>query len=274
MTPQDPTEPSPPERLSEQLHPILEDWSQLIGSLAELIRENVEGLLPAVFGLAQLAQRASEAQLGSTQGARSAGAGLRQRLAALREALQPLELALRETAPLREQLPSLAERARGLRARLGDDAELADFLDAVTALDDGALGRADRLIAAAEAVESVGMDALDRLEQELDRVDELLHEDAAELEAAAARVRQFVESSRASIQQLIVKLQFQDRTDQILSHLLADFESLRRALEEVGDRPFDLEAWRAERRRRFTTEEERKAGSGAVSTEPGDIELF
>jgi methyl-accepting chemotaxis protein len=140
--------------------------------------------------------------------------------------------------------------------------------------DGGAIGRVQRLVAAAETVEAAGLGALTDLEQGLDSVDQLLHADTAELEAAAARVKHFVDSSREAIDQLIVKLQFQDRTDQILQHLLADFESLRGALDEVGEQPFDVDAWRAERQKRFTTLEERNAGSAQVSTDAGDIELF
>lgn len=262
------------DQLSEQLHPILQEWSQLIASLASLIRENVEGLLPAVFGLANLAQRASEAKLSASQGARAAGASLRERAGLLKQAMQPLEQALAESRPLKQLLAPLSTRAVQLRERYPEDAELAVFLDTLFARESGALHRLNALVDAGEVVEATGLGALNDLETGLDKVDELLHADTAELEAAAARVKHFVDSSRDAIDQLIVKLQFQDRTDQILQHLLADFESLRGALNEVGDQPFDVEAWRTERQRRFTTAEERNAGSGGVSTDAGDIELF
>lgn len=260
--------------LSEQLHPILQEWSQLIGSLASLIRENVEGLLPAVFGLAKLAQRASEAKLGATQDARAAGAALRERASALKQALRPLEQARLEAQPIDALLAPLAGQAQRLRERYPDDAELDAFLDALAAPRAGALQRLHALMQAAHVVEAAGLGALAELESELDQVDRLLQADSVELEAAAARVKQFVDSSRDAVDQLIVKLQFQDRTDQILQHLLADFESLRGALNGVGEQPFDVEAWRAERQGRFTTIEERTAGRGGVSTDAGEIELF
>lgn len=274
MTEQDKQAVPGADQLSEQLHPILQEWSQLIASLASLIRENVEGLLPAVFGLANLAQRASEAKLSASHGARAAGASLRERARALKQTLQPLEQALAQTRPLEQTLGALQGQADQLRQRYAGDAELGSFLDALFAPRAGALPRLSALVSAAEVVEAAGLGALNDLETGLDKVDQLLHADTAELEAAAARVKQFVDSSRDAIDQLIVKLQFQDRTDQILQHLLADFESLRGALNEVGDQPFDVEAWRAERQRRFTTAEERNAGSGSVSTDAGDIELF
>ncbi|MCK7594901.1 hypothetical protein [Pseudomarimonas salicorniae] len=263
------------DQLSEQLHPILQEWSQLITSLASLIRENVEGLLPAVFGLANLAQRASEAKVSASQGARAAGASLRDRAGKLKQAMEPLEQAIEAARPVKALLGPLADQAQVLRERYPDDADLARFLDLLGGGGDGAaLQRVNTLVEAAEVVETAGIGALGELESGLDRIDEMLHSDTAELEAAAARVKHFVDSSREAIDQLIVKLQFQDRTDQILQHLLADFESLRSALNEVGEQPFDVEAWRNERQRRFTTAEERQAGSGSVSTDAGDIELF
>lgn len=262
------------EALQEQLHPILQEWSQLIVSLASLIRENVEGLLPAVFGLAGLAQRASEAKMGASVGAREAGATLREHARELRGLLQPLADAVTATRSAHDDMAGFAEEARRLGEKHAGDAELSTFLQRVAASQSAGLPQVANLVERAEAVETAGLGTLDQLENGLDTIDRLLHADTAELEAAASRVKHFVESSRSAIDQLIVKLQFQDRTDQILQHLLADFESLRSALSEVGAQPFDVDAWRQQRAKRFTTNEERNAGSGNVSTDAGDIELF
>lgn len=260
--------------LHDQLHPILQEWSQLITSLASLIRENVEGLLPAVFGLANLAQRASEAKVGATASAREAGASLRGRAADLRTSLVPLASAVTDAKQLRDSLDNITASAQQLRLKHAGDPELVEFFDRLSHDRAGAVPKVIALIESSEVVEAAGLGALEELERGLDTVDTLLHADTAELEAAAARVKHFVESSRTAIDQLIVKLQFQDRTDQILQHLLADFESLRGALAEVGAQPFDVEAWRQERQKRFTTAEERNAGSAQVATDAGDIELF
>lgn len=262
------------EALQEQLHPILQEWSQLIVSLASLIRENVEGLLPAVFGLAGLAQRASEAKVGATASAREAGASLRDRAAELKRSLAPLAEAVADARELRGNIENIAEQAARLREKHAGDAELTEFLDRVASGRSGAVPRIIALVDSSMVVESAGLGALEELERGLDTIDTMLHSDTAELEAAAARVKHFVDSSRSAIDQLIVKLQFQDRTDQILQHLLADFESLRSALSEVGAQPFDVEAWRQQRLKRFTTAEERNAGSSEVATDAGDIELF
>lgn len=261
------------EILPEQLHVILHEWSQLIGSLANLIKENVEGLLPAVFGLAGLAQKTTEAKVGAASTAREAGASLRDRAASLHKVIAPLAAAAEDAKAVHAQWDKIRQDAAALANKHTGDPELSSFFQRFTAGSDNSINRLDQLVQAAENVQSSGLNALQELESSLDHVDSLLHADTAELEAAAARVKQFVESSREAIDQLIVKLQFQDRTDQILQHLLADFESLRGALVEVGDQPFDLEAWNENRKKRFTTVEERSAGS-AISTDPGDIELF
>lgn len=272
----DATRPALPtdDPLSDQIHPILNDWSQLIVSLASLIRENVEGLLPAVFGLAGLTQSVTEANLGATQMARDAGVSLRKQADSLKRELIPLTEAVRATTEVRNLLANQKNKADQLRTRYSDDPELVAFLDQVSHDSESVVPRVLALIDAASGVEQAGLAALSDLESGLESIDGLLQSDSQELEAAALRVKLFVESSKSTIDQLIVKLQFQDRTDQILQHLLADFESLSQAINAAGEEPFDAAAWRAERQQRFTTSEERKAGSGQVSTDAGDIELF
>lgn len=263
-----------PEQLPEQLHQILQEWSQLITSLSSLIRENVEGLLPAVFNLANLASRTSEARIEATGSARQAGASLRDRAAELNAAMQPLAEVARENAGLRASMAELARQADALKPRAGEVDGLDRLLSTLSEGPGAVLPQMQKLLDRSEAVEASGGQALAELTSGLDIVESLLHADTAEIEAAAGRVRHFAESSRAAIDQLLVKLQFQDRTDQILSHLLADFESLSTALNEVGEQPFDVDAWRTARSKRFTTNEERNAGQAPPSTDPGDIELF
>lgn len=267
--------PTPPgnEQLPDQLHLILREWSQLILSLASLIRENVEGLLPAVFGLANLAHRASEARMHASGGAREAGASLRDRASELRAALSPLGDAARDGDELRGILEDLAAQASGLLPLVSQHPELGTFLDSLAHGKTAAMPRVMRLLDTSRAVQVAGTAALEQLESGLDTVDKLLHADTSGLEEAAARVKHFAESSKAAIDSLLVKLQFQDRTDQILQHLLKDFESLSSALSVVGDQPFDADSWLQERQKRFTTAEERNVGS-APSVDSGDIELF
>lgn len=272
MSDQKPSTPSASEALPEKLHPILQEWSELIVSLAKLIRENVEGLLPAVFGMASLAQRASEAKIGATTTAREAGASLRERADELTAALAPMADAVRGAEQLGETLQTLTQQAGGFRQKYAADPELVAFLDRLAGSEGAALPRMQQLVEGSARVEAAGIGALDEVSAGLSRIELLLHADTAELEAAAARVKHFVESSKEAIDQLILKLQFQDRTDQILQHLLADFESLKSALAQVDEAGFDVEAWRAERQKRFTTNEER--GSGGIATDAGDIELF
>lgn len=261
--------PLPP----EDLHQILQEWSDLITSLANLIRENVEGLLPAVFGLASLANRASEAQLDAAGQARDAEAALRSRVQALRSALAPLARETAGDAPLHVRLAEIAREAQALRARADADPALAAFLDRLVGSEQAILPAAGRLAEAGSSAADGMHGTLEALESELAHAGQRLQDDNEQLQAAAARVRQFAESSKTAIDQLILKLQFQDRTDQILSHLKTDFESLSQALSMVGEQAFDAERWRQERMRRFTTIEERSGGQ-SLSTDSGDIELF
>lgn len=263
---------SPHGALPEKLHPILQEWSELIVSLAKLIRENVEGLLPAVFGMASLAQRASEAKIGATATAREAGASLRERATELSNALAPMAEAVKGAGQLRGDLEQLQREAGQLAAQHAGDPALQDFFARLANGSNAALPKVLHLVDSSQRVEAAGLGALDEVKEGLERIERLLHADTAELEAAAARVKHFVESSKEAIDQLILKLQFQDRTDQILQHLLADFESLRSAMAQVGEVGFDVEAWQAERQKRFTTAEER--GSGPIASDAGDIELF
>lgn len=258
--------------LPDKLHPILQEWSELIVSLAKLIRENVEGLLPAVFGMASLAQRASEAKIGATATAREAGTSLRERADELSGALAPMAAAIQGSGQLRTQLETLQREAGQFAAQYSGDAALQDFFARLASGSNAALPQVLHLVDSSQRVETAGLGALDEVKEGLERIERLLHADTAELEAAAARVKHFVESSKEAIDQLILKLQFQDRTDQILQHLLADFESLRAAMSQVGDAGFDVDAWRTERQKRFTTAEER--GTGPVASDAGDIELF
>lgn len=258
----------------EDLHQILQDWTQLTTSLGSLIRENVEGLLPAVFGLASLANRVNDSQLGAAGQARDLAASLRANLDAASVALAPLAERVAAQPGLGEHLAELAAQANALRATQPEGTPLRTLLDALAADENSALPAAARLTGAAEGASATFGQALGTVRMDLEQAEQRVLDDADQLHAAAQRVRQFAESSKAAIDQLILKLQFQDRTDQILSHLKTDFDSLGQTLIAMGESTFDFEAWQRERRQRFTTIEERNAGQAAPSTESGEIELF
>jgi methyl-accepting chemotaxis protein len=259
---------------SEDLNLILQDWAQLITSLGSLIRENVEGLLPAVFGLASLASRVNDTPLGGTGQTRDLATSLRARLEATNLALAPLSHEVAAVPSLGARVDELATQAAELRGSVAGGTPLRTLLDALSTAGSTPLGAAIRLEQIAARTVAEGRQALSAAQTDLSLAEERVLHDADQLHLAAQRVRQFADSSKVAIDQLILKLQFQDRTDQILSHLKADFDSLGRTLAAMGESTFDFEAWRRERQQRFTTIEERNAGQVAASTESGEIELF
>ena len=172
-------EPAGSEQLPDQLHQILQEWSQLILSLASLIRENVEGLLPAVFNLASLASRASEARVEATGGARQAGASLRDRAAELSAAMKPLADVARHRDELHATLAELQTQAQGFRASANAVPGLDDFLDRLAGGPQAVLPQMQSLIDGSAAVETRGSEALQQLTSGLDVIDSLLHADTA-----------------------------------------------------------------------------------------------
>jgi methyl-accepting chemotaxis protein len=85
---------------------------------------------------------------------------------------------------------------------------------------------------------------------------------------------------REAIQQVIVQLQFQDRTSQILAQAREDISRLAErvsvALERPGA-PVSAEAWMAEMRAGYTTEEQHRnhaAAAAPASAGPGAAVTF
>ncbi len=76
-------------------------------------------------------------------------------------------------------------------------------------------------------------------------------------------LQQDARSTQSTLQEIIVSLQFQDRSDQMLDHLQLDLERLQRAIEQQDPIIAKPQQWLDELRRQFTTDEERgvkKAG--------------
>jgi len=86
-------------------------------------------------------------------------------------------------------------------------------------------------------------------------------------------MRQESEGIRDEISDVLVSLQFQDRTSQILSHVRNNMDSLHRRLAECrqeqgrsGQRTqIDAKAWLAEMELTYATEEQRQIHRGAQS---------
>ncbi|WP_410478626.1 methyl-accepting chemotaxis protein [Pseudomonas sp. zfem003] len=78
-----------------------------------------------------------------------------------------------------------------------------------------------------------------------------------ELAESAIALQQDARTTQGDIQQIIVGMQFQDRTDQMLDHLQHDIERLRHAVQSQDPILGEPHRWLAELRRQFTTDEER-----------------
>ncbi|WP_295004325.1 methyl-accepting chemotaxis protein [uncultured Dechloromonas sp.] len=101
-------------------------------------------------------------------------------------------------------------------------------------------GDASRLLGDAE---KVVRDLLQRLDG-----------NAREQEARLDRMRGIHAAVDATLNQILVELQFQDRVAQILGHVQADAERLRHALDQ--GRPLDGEAWLRDLKKTYSTDEQ------------------
>ncbi|MEN0107710.1 MAG: chemotaxis protein, partial [Pseudomonas sp.] len=81
--------------------------------------------------------------------------------------------------------------------------------------------------------------------------------------------------TQGDIQEIIVSLQFQDRSDQMLDHLQSDVQRLHSALQSQDPILGDPQRWLAELRRQFTTDEERGGRrSAGTRAKQDDITFF
>ncbi len=100
-------------------------------------------------------------------------------------------------------------------------------------------------------------------------VGQLVHE-IDEVQLAGGRLLALSNDSAEMIAQIMVRLQFQDRVNQILAHLQSDLDVIHQTLLQDLSGSFDLAVWERQFRERFTTDEEhqgRVAGYTAPSSE-------
>ncbi|MDN6861067.1 chemotaxis protein, partial [Pseudomonas sp. CAN2814] len=84
-----------------------------------------------------------------------------------------------------------------------------------------------------------------------------------ELAASAGELQHDTRVTQGDIQEIIVSLQFQDRSDQILDHLQLDIDRLRQAVVAQDASLTQPQRWLGEMRSQFTTDEERSARPAA-----------
>ncbi|MFG3692269.1 methyl-accepting chemotaxis protein [Stutzerimonas stutzeri] len=93
-----------------------------------------------------------------------------------------------------------------------------------------------------------------------------------ELSVTSLQLQQETRVTQATIEEIVVSLQFQDRTDQMLDHLQHDMQRLDQAV-RVGDGSVsDPQRWLRELHQHFTTDEERHGKTRSKSS--GDDVTF
>lgn len=91
------------------------------------------------------------------------------------------------------------------------------------------------------------------------------------MEARLQEMRELGDTTAATIEQILVSLQFHDRVGQILSHVRQDIERLR---EEHADAP-EIEPWIARLRNGYSTNEQRGvAAAGSANAAADDVTFF
>jgi methyl-accepting chemotaxis protein len=94
-----------------------------------------------------------------------------------------------------------------------------------------------------------------------------------ELSGTSLLLQQDTRHTQADIEEIVVNLQFQDRTDQMLDHLQQDMQRLHEAVEQQDSAVLDPQRWLRELRQRFTTDEERH-GVKRSSASTDDVTFF
>lgn len=98
---------------------------------------------------------------------------------------------------------------------------------------------------------------LDYLDQIAGQVMQSLNLNLTELSDASSLLQQDARLTQKDVEQIVVSLQFQDRTDQMLDHLQNDLKRLHQAVQSQDPIINDPQSWLRELRNNFTTHEER-----------------
>ena len=112
-------------------------------------------------------------------------------------------------------------------------------------------------IAAAAELGTSEQSNLDFLNQSVTNVMGRLGDNLNQLSDASHALQHDARETQHDIQAIMVSLQFQDRTDQMLEHVQTDLQNLLDAIVANDPSLHDAQAWLARLRQRFTTDEER-----------------
>ncbi len=131
------------------------------------------------------------------------------------------------------------------------------------------VGAADQLSASEES-------NLRYLDQVAGEIMQGLSSNLEELTQSSLQLQQDTRVTQGDIQEIVVSLQFQDRSDQMLDHLQSDMQRLQSALQSQDPIISDPQRWLKELRSQFTTDEERggRRAAGARQAAQDDITFF
>ncbi|WOC79301.1 methyl-accepting chemotaxis protein [Stutzerimonas frequens] len=128
-------------------------------------------------------------------------------------------------------------------------------------------------VSAAEELSNTEQSNLHYLDEVTGEVMQGLSASLEELSDTSLLLQQDTRHTQADIEEIVVNLQFQDRTDQMLDHLQQDMQRLHEAVEHQDSAVLDPQRWLRELRQRFTTDEERH-GVKRSSASTDDVTFF
>ncbi|PKM00665.1 MAG: chemotaxis protein [Gammaproteobacteria bacterium HGW-Gammaproteobacteria-9] len=128
-------------------------------------------------------------------------------------------------------------------------------------------------VSAAEELSNTEQSNLHYLDEVTGEVMQGLSASLEELADTSLLLQQDTRHTQADIEEIVVNLQFQDRTDQMLDHLQQDMQRLHEAVDRQDSAVLDPHRWLRELRQRFTTDEERH-GVKRSSASTDDVTFF
>lgn len=159
----------------------------------------------------------------------------------------------------------VADEVRTLSGKSGETGrDIGKKIEAITAAIQATINAAERLVQHDES-------NLQLLDRSVNEVTERLGEEINLLHDAGHRLHNLSCETENNIEQIIIKLQFQDRVNQILHHLQTDIVNIAGTVDDNLEQ-LDENSWKREFQKRFSTEEEYQ---GRIShTTNSDITFF
>ncbi len=159
----------------------------------------------------------------------------------------------------------VADEVRTLSGKSGETGrDIGKKIEAITAAIQATINAAERLVQHDES-------NLQLLDRSVNEVTERLGEEINLLHDAGHRLHNLSCETENNIEQIIIKLQFQDRVNQILHHLQTDIVNIAGTVDDNLEQ-LDENNWKREFQKRFSTEEEYQ---GRIShTTNSDITFF